>query len=178
MASERGRWGDTLVEALEEAVEWTRGERNDLLVVRYSRRGDGMVVREESRGGTVLREEVLPAGSLPPVDTDPSDHVEGPPAYFGFQIADIRAKLGLSRELFARLLGSSVSSVSAWEQGRREPPGAARRLLQIADADPDLVRQILLAPPQDAPEEARPPRALATRIERPVTRRAVADTQG
>jgi hypothetical protein len=176
MASERGRWGDTLVEALEEAREWARGERNDLLVVRYYRRDDGMVVREESRGGAVLREEVLPADSLPET-VDGANHVEGPPAYFGFQIADIRTKLGLSRELFARLLGSSVSSVSAWEQGRREPPGSARRLLQIADAHPDLVLQILFEPADDA-SDAHPPRAVTARLDVAGRPRAAADTQG
>jgi hypothetical protein len=176
MASERGRWGETVVQALEEAVEWTRGERNDLLVVRYYRRDDGMVVREESRGGTVLREEVLPADSLPET-IDSGGHVEGPPAYFGFQIADIRTKLGLSRDLFARLLGSSVSSVSAWEQGRREPPGSARRLLQIADADPDLVLRILFEPVEDV-SGARPPRAVAARVDVARLPRAAADTQG
>lgn len=178
MKNERGSLGPLIIESLEQALAFERGERNDLLVVRYYRRDDGMVMREESRGGTVLREEVLPADALPPAGMDPSGHVEGPPAYFGFQIADIRAKLGLSRELFARLFGSSVSSVSAWEQGRREPPGSACRLLQIADAHPELVLQILFAPPEDVPEEARPPRAVSTRIERPAKRRAVADTQG
>jgi putative transcriptional regulator len=51
-------------------------------------------------------------------------------------ISDIRAKMGLSQQQFAQLLGVSVRTVQEWEQGRRVPSGAARTLLLIADTNP------------------------------------------
>lgn len=55
-------------------------------------------------------------------------------------IADIRGKAGLSQSEFAELLGVSVRTLQDWEQGRREPSGAARTLLLIANKN----RQALL----------------------------------
>lgn len=37
------------------------------------------------------------------------------------EIKDIRIKLGLSQEAFARLLGMSYPSVNRWEQGKAKP---------------------------------------------------------
>src|ERR671929_85246 len=41
-------------------------------------------------------------------------------------IAQTRAKTGLSQARFAQLLGVSVRTLQDWEQGRRAPSGAAR----------------------------------------------------
>ncbi len=54
--------------------------------------------------------------------------------------ADARTKLGISQHEFASLLGVSVRTLQDWEQGRREPSGAARTLLRIATQFPDVVR--------------------------------------
>ena len=54
--------------------------------------------------------------------------------------ADARTKLGVSQHEFASLLGVSVQTLQDWEQGRREPSGAARTLLRIATQFPDVVR--------------------------------------
>lgn len=51
-------------------------------------------------------------------------------------VADIREKTGLSQPKFAHLLGVSVRTLQEWEQGRREPSGAARTLLLIAARNP------------------------------------------
>ena len=48
-------------------------------------------------------------------------------------IIETRNKTGLTQEKFAKMLGVSVKTLSAWEQGVRTPSGAARTLLKIAD---------------------------------------------
>jgi putative transcriptional regulator len=42
---------------------------------------------------------------------------------------------------FAELLGVSVRTLQEWEQGRREPSGAARTLLRIALRSPEAILQ-------------------------------------
>ena len=54
--------------------------------------------------------------------------------------AEALNRVGLSQNEFAKLLGVSVRTVQDWEQGRREPSGAARTLLRIAAQNPEAVR--------------------------------------
>lgn len=54
-------------------------------------------------------------------------------------VRKIRESLNLSQTDFAALLGISVRTVQNWEQGRREPEGPARMLLQVAAAHPQAV---------------------------------------
>lgn len=54
-------------------------------------------------------------------------------------VASVRAKLGLSQDKFATLLGISKRTVQEWEQGRSVPSGAARVLLRVAAKNPKVV---------------------------------------
>jgi putative transcriptional regulator len=54
-------------------------------------------------------------------------------------VSSIRERTGLSQPRFAQLLGVSVRTLQEWEQGRREPSGAARTLLLIAAKNPRLL---------------------------------------
>jgi putative transcriptional regulator len=40
------------------------------------------------------------------------------------------------------LLGVSVRTLQDWEQGRREPSGAAKTLLRIAASTPEAIRLV------------------------------------
>ncbi len=53
-----------------------------------------------------------------------------------------RMKLGLSQADFANLLGVSVRTLQDWEQGRRQPSGAARTLITIAKQQPKVLKQV------------------------------------
>ncbi|PNG48747.1 Antitoxin igA-2 (plasmid) [Variovorax sp. WDL1] len=57
-------------------------------------------------------------------------------------VAAARQKTGLSQDGFASLLGVSVRTLQQWEQGRREPTGAAKTLLTIAARMPEAFRVI------------------------------------
>ena len=56
--------------------------------------------------------------------------------------AEARMRVGLSQQEFAELLGVSPRTLQDWEQGRREPTGAARMLLKVAVKHPDVLRKI------------------------------------
>ncbi|MDR1163042.1 MAG: helix-turn-helix domain-containing protein [Candidatus Accumulibacter sp.] len=55
------------------------------------------------------------------------------------EASDARRKIGLSQAQFSKLLGVSLRTLQEWEQGRREPSGAARTLLKIAVKRPEVV---------------------------------------
>ena len=54
-------------------------------------------------------------------------------------VSKARARLGLSQEKFAALLGISAATLRNWEQGRRQPTGAAKVLLKVAMIHPRVV---------------------------------------
>ena len=88
----------------------------------FTRQPDGAVVRRVVRAdGTVEHKQRIPAKQ--------------------WEIFAARAETGLSQEQFAQLLGVSKRTLQEWEQGRKQPSGAARVLLKIAARRPDVLRK-------------------------------------
>ena len=86
------------------------------------------LVASVKEGGAILRGETAPTRSFV---------VDGP------NIKGLRANYKLSQSEFAALLGISVATLRNWEQGRREPEGPARVLLQVAARHPDAVWDVV-----------------------------------
>ncbi|HXT00251.1 MAG TPA: transcriptional regulator [Elusimicrobiota bacterium] len=85
---------------------------------------------EHSRGAKKLRAS---ARELP----KPAPH------WSKSKIAALRKeRFRLSQSAFAAVLNDTASTVRAWEQGRKEPSGAAERLLQVADGDPTVFERL------------------------------------
>ncbi len=53
-----------------------------------------------------------------------------------------RERIGLTQQKLAAIMGVSVRTLQGWEQGRREPSGAAKALLEIARRRPDVLREL------------------------------------
>jgi putative transcriptional regulator len=57
-------------------------------------------------------------------------------------IVEARLSSGLSQASFAALLGVSVRTLQDWEQGRREPSGAAKTLIKVAKLHPEVLQEL------------------------------------
>ncbi len=58
-------------------------------------------------------------------------------------VSAIRDKLHMSQNVFAACFGFSIRTVEKWEQGVRQPAGAARAYLIVIDRNPEAVRSAL-----------------------------------
>ena len=61
------------------------------------------------------------------------------------EVAAARLQTGLSQAQFAKALHISARTLQEWEQGRRQPSGAAQALIQIAYRHPEVIREGLSA---------------------------------
>ena len=96
-----------------------------------------MSTKEKAITGRELGEEILAAvKQMKSGQAARETQVELTPA------AQARANVGLSQSRFAALLGVSARTLQEWEQGRREPTGAARTLLRVAVAHPEILREV------------------------------------
>jgi putative transcriptional regulator len=57
----------------------------------------------------------------------------------------VRTQLGMTQEQFAEMLGVPVGTLRNWEQGIRQPGGAAKTLLRVAAKHPKAVLDALAA---------------------------------
>jgi putative transcriptional regulator len=65
-----------------------------------------------------------------------------PPRISAKEIVAWRRQLNMSQGVFARLMNVSIKTVQSWEQGERTPSQAALRLLQVFQAEPEVVCDI------------------------------------
>jgi putative transcriptional regulator len=86
------------------------------------------LVTSVREGGAILRGKSAPSRAF---------KIDAP------NIKRIRAGYNLSQKEFATLLGISLATLRNWEQGRREPEGAAKILLQVAARHPDVVWDVV-----------------------------------
>lgn len=56
---------------------------------------------------------------------------------------EIRELLGVSQTNMASMIGVSVHTLRNWEQGHREPEGAAKVLLSMAAKEPETVKRLV-----------------------------------
>lgn len=80
---------------------------------------------ESVRDGRALRTTLVP---VPPA----------PPAFGGVRLKELRGRLGMHQVGMAAFLNVSPKTLESWEQGVRNPNGAALRLLQVID-DPSIL---------------------------------------
>lgn len=57
----------------------------------------------------------------------------------------VRAATGLSQDKFAAWCGISPGTLRNWEQGRRQPRGAARTLLYMIQKNPSAFQELVMA---------------------------------
>ncbi|MCB9766876.1 MAG: type II toxin-antitoxin system MqsA family antitoxin [Candidatus Omnitrophica bacterium] len=65
------------------------------------------------------------------------------PEFTPKQVRDLRKRLQMTSETFARTLNVSSNTLRLWESGKAKPSSPALRLLQIIDKEPDMVGRIL-----------------------------------
>lgn len=91
-----------------------------------------------SKAGQRLITSMKQAVAISKGEADPSTYriySVGP----GINVQAIRLRLGLSQAKFAERFGFSLDTVRKWEQGQRQPTGAARVLLMVIDKNPQAV---------------------------------------
>jgi putative transcriptional regulator len=92
------------------------------------------------------------------------------------QVRELREAYGLSQERFAALMGISVATLRNWEQGRRQPEGSARVLLEVVAKHPEAVLDVVSSTSREGSKGRKrsAPRSVRARGQRgaPARRRA------
>lgn len=86
-----------------------------------------------------LIESVGQAGAIQHGEAEPGrEHI-----YTAMDVKAIRESTGRTQEAFAQMIGTPLSTVRSWEQGKRQPTGPTRALLAIFQADPETASELL-----------------------------------
>ena len=109
-----------VLKARKEAME--RGERAPSRVFRLERQVDGSIVRSADNPELQRRNSAKAWEAKN-------------------EVSKVRLSLNLTQEAFAGLLGIGLSTLRSWEQGKREPSGAARMLIAIALKHPEVLQE-------------------------------------
>lgn len=101
----------------------------------------GRVTRGEITPGRVYTLEPDGKGGWTRKQIDPEEYRRRQSAEHAAtnETAAARAKLNLTQAQFSKLLGVSIDTIQNWEQGHRQPRGAAKVLLRIASDNPEAV---------------------------------------
>jgi putative transcriptional regulator len=59
------------------------------------------------------------------------------------EVKAVRYKLKQTQADFATMIGVSVNTLQAWEEGRHQPDGPAEALLRVAAKSPKMVAKVL-----------------------------------
>ena len=94
---------------------------------------------EPFHGSTLIAAAKEGLSALKEKKTLRTHRIPSPPPLKPEQIAHIRSTLNASQAVFASYIGVSRAAVVAWEYGTRQPSGAARKLLSIAQKNPSLL---------------------------------------
>lgn len=99
--------------------------------------------RGERTPSRVFRLEKRPDGSITRIAVDPEAQRRRSATAWAAknEVVKVRQSLDLTQEAFARLLGIGLSTLRSWEQGKRDPSGAARMLIHIALKHPEVLRE-------------------------------------
>jgi DNA-binding transcriptional regulator YiaG len=99
--------------------------------------------RGDRAASRVFKLEKLPDGTIRRVELNPETHRRQVKKAWNAQteVARARQAMNLSQGAFAGLLGISLATMRSWEQGKREPSGAARLLIAIAIKHPEILQE-------------------------------------
>ena len=61
------------------------------------------------------------------------------------EVAQARLATAFTQSQLANVMGVSIRTLQDWEQGRRQPSGAAKTLLRVACKHPRIVREAATA---------------------------------
>ena len=90
---------------------------------------ENAVAHAEGRKRLTVREVALP---------------ERPAPMTAAEIVALRSRvLGVSQNVFARVINASPQTVHAWEQGRARPSGPTLRFLRIIERKPEVVGELV-----------------------------------
>ncbi len=106
------------------------GKNDQRIEVTEENFGD-LLIQGLREAHAVVRGDAEPARRTRRAMTTREADVKPPRSYSGAEIRKIREGLGISQNVFARVLNASPDTVKAWEQGKREPEGMTPGLLRM-----------------------------------------------